>query len=284
MNFRRFASTRRWIMTISIIVSLIIVGGGAAGLAFLDFWLGALCSIAAIILLALFSYFGLKPMMKTYKKIVIEEILLTYIPEIEFDKSRFNKEFIQQNPLFPLKKYYNTDYYFVGNYKGINFELGNVQSYDDLKDKRIYVKSFSFSGKLFSLPIETDEKASLLIIEKKDRQTNAQHLQGSEYQYQLKSKIDSFNEMFDIYSTLPNTDLNEFFNFFIDLIRKMKKVCAHKVIFLLKDNRLYFAIDEQRSSFDLKLKTNINTDDINDFRKEYTPFFHLMDFLLNNRK
>ena len=96
MDFNRFATTRKKIMAISIICSVIIIAGGTLALTFLEWWLGTILSVAAIVLLALFSIFCLSPMMRTYKRIVIEETLKSYLSEIEFDTSRFNKEFINQ--------------------------------------------------------------------------------------------------------------------------------------------------------------------------------------------
>ena len=285
MDFNRFATTRKKIMAISIICSVIIIAGGTLALTFLEWWLGTILSVAAIVLLALFSIFCLSPMMRTYKRIVIEETLKSYLSEIEFDTSRFNKEFIKSHPLFELKKQFKSDYYFLGTYKEINFEIGNVQSYDELKDHHVYISSYSFNGKIFSLPVETDEKAEILIIEKKDRlASEANRLKNTAFQYLIKSKNEPFNEMFELFSTVENIEITSFISLSIELIRKIKKICAHRLFLLLKDNRLYLAIDEQNSSFQLKLKNPVTTDDVNELRKEYSPFFHFMDALLEQIK
>ena len=61
-------------------------------------------------------------------------------------------------------------------------------------------------------------------------------------------------------------------------------MCAHRLFLLLKENRLYLAIDEQTSSFQLTLKNPVTTDNVNDLRKEYSPFFQFMDALLEQNK
>ena len=211
--------------------------------------------------------------MKSYKKIVIEETLKSYLPEIEFDTSRFTKEFIRNHPLFSLKKYYHSDYYFLGNYKGITFEIGNVQSYDELKDHHVYMSSYSFNGKIFSIPVETDEQAEILIIEKKDRSlSEMDRLAHTPFQYLIKSKNEAFDEMFELFSTIENVEIRSFITLCIDLIKKIKKMCAHRLFLLLKENRLYLAIDEQTSSFQLTLKNPVTTDNVNDLRKMKETF------------
>ncbi len=284
MNFKRFSSTRRMIIAISLLCSGVIIILGSCALAFLGLLWGSILAIVSIVFLALFSIYCLSPLMKHYKRIVIEETLSSYTQDIEYDKSRFNKEFCLQHPLFELKKYYKTDYYFLSNYKGINFEIGNVSTYDELKDHKTYIKVYSFNGKVFSLPIETDEKAKILIIEKKERHTSdKKRLSSTPFVYEIKSKNEQFNELFEIFSTSPDTNLDQFVSFFIETIRKIKKVCAHRVSLLLADNRMYFSIDEQNSSFELKLKNQVTSDDVNQLRKEYSPFFHLMDALLEKK-
>ena len=223
--------------------------------------------------------------MKSYKKIVIEETLKSYLPEIEFDTSRFTKEFIRNHPLFSLKKYYHSDYYFLGNYKGITFEIGNVQSYDELKDHHVYMSSYSFNGKIFSIPVETDEQAEILIIEKKDRSlSEMDRLAHTPFEYLINSKNDAFDEMFEFFSRIEIVVIRSFITLCIDLIKKIKKMCAHRLFLLLKENRLYLAIDEQTSSFQLTLKNPVTTDNVNDLRKEYSPFFQFMDALLEQNK
>lgn len=285
MNFKRFTRTRRWIIVISLACSAIIIGAGAVALAAFDFIIGAACSIVAIALLALYSIFGLSPLMRNYKNIIIEETLSDYVKEIEFEKSRFNKEFIVTHPMFPINKYYSSKYYFLANYKGLNFEIANVSTYTEVKSKNVYIKKASFSGKLFSIPIKTDETAKILIIEKKDHNSSAlKRLKNSEFCHVLKTKSEHFNESYELYATKADIEINDFVQLLINVIKKLRKTCDNRVILLLQDNRLYLAIEETKGSYEPTLKAAVNTDDVNDLRKEYTPFFVFMDSLFEEIK
>ncbi len=285
MNFKRFSSTRKKIMAFSIIGCIIIVAAGAIPSIFLGWLLGGIFFFLAVVLLVLFANLCIFPLMKTYKKIIIEETLHTYIDELEFSKSRFTKEFIKENPIIPLGKDYVTDYYFLANYKGINFELGTVISFNEIKTNKVYIKDYDFCGKLLSIPIETDEKASLFIAErKKHNDSQLSRMKNTPYQYLIKTGNDNFDEYFEFFSTQPNTDISSFVKLLIETLRKVKKMCALRMFVLLSNNRLYFAIDEQKASFEPNLKTPVNENDIHELRKEYHPFFQFMDALLESAK
>ncbi len=285
MDFKRFASTRRKIIAFSLICSIIIIGAGILPSIFFGWLIGGIGFILAFILLAVFANVCVYPLMKKYKKVIIEETLKSYVDVVEFEKTRFDKEFIKNNPIIPLGKDYVSDYYFLANYRGINFELGTVISFDEVKSRNIYVKDYSFCGKLMSIPVETDETASILLLERKrhgDSQLN--RLKDTPYQYLIKTNNDNFDEYFELFSTQPENDISSFVKLIIENLKTVKKMCAHRMMVLLKDNRLYFAIDEQKGSFEPSLKKQINEDDVNELRKEYTPFFHFMDILLDESK
>ena len=85
MDFNRFATTRKKIMAISIICSVIIIAGGTLALTFLEWWLGTILSVAAIVLLALFSIFCLR----SFARLFLENIGLI-LPELRFGTNQPN--------------------------------------------------------------------------------------------------------------------------------------------------------------------------------------------------
>ena len=79
-------------------------------------------------------------------------------------------------------------------------------------------------------------------------------------------------------------EINDFVQLLINVIKKLRKTCDNRVILLLQDNRLYLAIEETKGSYEPTLKAAVNTDDVNDLRKEYIPFFVFMDSLFEEIK
>ncbi len=213
--------------------------------------------------------------------------LKDYFSSIIEDGDYYPKKSLSQNEVYSCgfikraDRFKGSDY-LSGKIDGIEFESSDVhlqerQTYTDSKGRRKTRYVTFFKGRVFKFDFHKPIEHRLQVLER------YRPRDGIKYKKVELESID-FNKKFKTYSTDPHTAFYVLTPHFMESIMKIEKNHPGQLGFSFMAEKLYFAINNNKSTFPIYPFVKIDERLVDTFKEDIEMLYELVDDLKLNKK
>jgi hypothetical protein len=159
---------------------------------------------------------------------------------------------------------YNGEDYIRGNYKGITFEVSDidlkerVETRDSKGNVHVSYQTY-FKGRWYIYHFERQFKHVLKIAEGRGWQVNTRNLE--------KIEVESieFNKKFSIWASNQEYAFYHITSSMIEKLMELEKLHKGSILYCYQGNELHVGVNDRRDYMEISLKTPLNQESLKDF-------------------